>query len=411
MVIVSNGHHKFITGIAAVEAERRGLLTAFITAGYPTPQVRRWLLRLGLTKGAKVARLLQRREDVADERVNALWLAELIYMAGRAVGGRFPALEDLADFGMHYYAWQAARLVERLPARIYHYRSGYGRDSVAAAKGKGMIALCDHSIAHPQVLDYLVDNEGHLPPSGHRARPGRIWRHVLEDIEQADHVLVNSDFVKETFIHCGFDPQRISVLYTGVDERFLSLVPARSFGERKPVRLMFAGDMGRRKGGRILLQALQRIRDLPWEFVAVGNIAPELRAEFAELFQDERVSVRGHLSWSELAQAMSEADLFVFPSLAEGSARVIFMAMACGCSIITTPNSGSVVREGEHGRVIALGDVEALERALRESLHDSTWVATSGRGNAELIRTRYTQRQYGEGLMHLYGELESGGRA
>ena len=46
---------------------------------------------------------------------------------------------------------------------------------------------------------------------------------------------------------------------------------------------------------------------------------------------------------------MSRAEVFVFPSLAEGSARVVAMAMAAGCYVITTPNSGSVVRDGAMG--------------------------------------------------------------
>ena len=68
----------------------------------------------------------------------------------------------------------------------------------------------------------------------------------------------------------------------------------------------------------------------------------------------------GHLPWAELAERMSLADVFVFPSFAEGSARVVSMAMACGCCIITTPNSGSIVQEKIHGNVVAPGDANEL---------------------------------------------------
>lgn len=407
MIIVSNGHHKFITGMAAAEASRRGLLSGFITAGYPEPAMRRWITRFGLDRYASVKRLLQRQEDLPDELAHPLWLSQAIYSAARVIAMRFPRFEDISDLGMQCYAWQAERIVAELQGRIYHYRSGYGRASVQKAKEKGMIALCDHSIAHPQVLDYLVSNQGQLPPSGYRASLGRTWRNVLEDIDRADHVLVNSDFVRETFIRCGHDPQRISVLYTGVDDRFLSAVPLRSPTPpaKQPMRLLFAGELGLRKGGRMLLQALMRLGGLQWEFVAVGNIDPELRSEFAALFADRRVSVRGHLAWPELAREMSMADIFVFPSLAEGSARVVFMAMACGCHVITTPNSGSVVQDGVHGKLVEPGNVDALAAALHESLHDVDFVRAAGRRSAELIREHYTQHHYGEGLMELYEML------
>lgn len=407
MIIVSNGHHKFITGMAAAEANKHGLLAGFITAGYPTPAVRGLVSQLGLGRSDKIRRLLQRREELPDGLVHAQWLSELVYGISRAIGRRMPGLEDLSDYGLRCYAWQAKRLLGRLPGRIYHYRSGYGHDSVAIAKRRGMIALCDHSIAHPLALDYLVSNGGRLPNPGERPAIGRLWSNVLRDLDQADYFLVNSDFVKETFIHFGYDPERIFVLYTGIDDQLMASVPPRRFDRPAdlPLRIMFAGDLGERKGGRILLETLLRIRDMPWKFEAVGTIAPELRQDYAHLFADGRVTVTGFLSRAELGARMSMADVFVFPSLAEGSARVVFQAMACGCYVITTPNAGSVVQDGTGGRLIPPGSVDALEAALRDAIRQPEAIASTGRRNAALIESRYTQRHYGAGLMEIYKTL------
>lgn len=407
MIVVSNGHHKFITGAAAEEAEKRGLLARFITAGYPTPPVRRLIESFGLDRIASVRRLLHRREALPDASVHALWLSELVYSAARVVGRRYPRWEELSDYGLRCYAWQAKHLLNRLPGRLYHYRSGYGHGSVAVAKRRGMIALCDHSIAHPLALSYLVNNGGRLPPPGMRPAIDRYWGNVLKDLDQADYFLVNSDFVKDTFVHFGYDPQRIFVLYTGIDDQFRSSLTPRGTNRQtgSPVRLMFAGDLGDRKGGRILLQALSCIRDLPWRFETVGTIAPDLRRDFADLFADERVTVVGFLSRAELASRMAMADVFVFPSLAEGSARVIFHAMASGCCVVTTPNAGSVVQDGVGGRLIPPGDVSALEATLRDLLSRPETIASIGRGNADLIESNYLQEHYGEGLMKIYETL------
>ncbi|MFZ2404144.1 MAG: glycosyltransferase family 4 protein [Methylobacter sp.] len=410
MIIVSNGHHKFITGMAAAEAYKHNVLAGFITAGYPTPKLRQWLAWLKLDRYAPIERLLQRRENLPDVFVHSLWLSELIYGAARLIARRMPRFESLVDYGFRFYAWQAESVVRNFPAKIYHYRSGYGRDSVHIAKQKGMVALCDHSIAHPAALDYLISHGGKLPPRGQDEPINRMWRNILKDTDQADYLLVNSDFVKETFTHFGHDPSRIFVLYTGIDDRFLSLIPSRSFSSLtdRPIRVLFAGDMGARKGGRILLEALMRTRDLSWQFEAIGSIDPNLRNEFPVFFADERVTVTGHLPWGELAEHMSRADIFVFPSLAEGSARVVFMAMACGCYVITTPNSGSVVDDEIHGKIVAPGDVGALEVALRECFLNQDVIPTVGHRNADLIRSHYTQRHYGDGLMTIYKKLMGG---
>ena len=61
---------------------------------------------------------------------------------------------------------------------------------------------------------------------------------------------------------------------------------------------------------------------------------------------------------------MSNSDIFLFPSLAEGSANVIFEAMASGCAIITTPNSGSIVKNNHNGFIINPGDAFQLKQKL-----------------------------------------------
>jgi glycosyltransferase involved in cell wall biosynthesis len=57
---------------------------------------------------------------------------------------------------------------------------------------------------------------------------------------------------------------------------------------------------------------------------------------------------------------MAAADVFVFPSLFEGSAVVSYEALACGLPSVVTPSAGSVVRDGVEGFVVAPRDVEAL---------------------------------------------------
>src|SRR5438552_10626317 len=66
LIILSNGHSKFILGPAAVEVHKRGLLSGFITGGYPTARVRRSVHFLKLDIVAPVKRLLQRLENLPD---------------------------------------------------------------------------------------------------------------------------------------------------------------------------------------------------------------------------------------------------------------------------------------------------------------------------------------------------------
>ncbi len=409
--VISNGHGLFPLRLAAAEMARRGELANFITGGYPTAPVRAVLAATGLTRLASVRRLLRREESaIPEDAVHGLWLSEAIIHLGhlvRAVSRTPRHAEYIYDAARRLYGWQASAAVRATGARLYHYRSGYGHASVRVARDRGLVILCEHSIAHPAVLAYLIENGGRLPARGQSGPISPMWRAIAEDVAQAHHVVVNSDFVKTTFLHQGWDAARVHVIYRGVDDQFMNAVSpeAGDAAAAAPLRVLFAGALDRRKGAESLLAALPKLGDAHWRLDIAGPIAPDIGRRFRDVLGDPRVAIRGTLPRAALASLMTTADVFVFPSLCEGSARVVFEALACGCYVITTENAGSIVEDGVHGALVPPADPEALAAALRRALGDRAGLAEIGRRNADLIRRCYRQSRYGESLGRLYASL------
>jgi len=402
VVIISNGFSKFHLSAAAAEADRRHLLSSFLTGAYPTPLVRGILALPGLRTHAKANRLTARREQVVDGRIHAFFAAEALYALGIQRHSEALVLESLRR-----YQRSAIPYIERAAAngaRIYHYRAGFGGESVEVAKQRGLFALCDHSIAHPTVLQALVENMGLLPPPTAAIEISPFWNQVRRDIERADAVLVNSTFVENTLKHVGFDGARVHVIYLGIDDSFLSQVPTRESAPGE-FRLLFAGSFEKRKGAETLIGALDRMDGAPWRMEIAGHLDSEIVRRNPKFFADPRVTCLGVLSRRQLAKAMSRAHVFVFPSLAEGSARVIFEALACGCYVITTPNSGSIVENGVHGSIVPPGDQSSLAHAVEEAYRHQDSICEIGSRNARLVESKYRQRDYGEQLSRLYRSL------
>jgi glycosyltransferase involved in cell wall biosynthesis len=402
MVIVSNGFQKFHLSVAAAEANKRGTLSGYLTGAYPTPAIRKILALPVLRNSAKLKRLVARHDEIPESLVRPLFLPEVVYAFGTLLKSEARIVDSFRYFGR-----SATKYVERAAAggaRVYHYRAAFGGPSVQVAKKLGMVALCDHSIAHPAVVEHLVDNMGRMPAHAEDEKMSPFNKYILEDIEQADAVVVNSDFVKDTFIGIGRTEIPVHVIYWGVDDAFLERVPERVPSTGQP-RILFAGYFQKRKGADTLIDALAQLGDRPWQLKVAGGVEVGMDARYPAFFSDPRVKFLGLLSRKELAPTMSRHDIFVFPSLAEGSARVVFEAMACGCYIITTPNTGSIVQDKVHGRLVPPGDVNALSAAIEDALSNPSRVAEIGSRNAQLIRTSYRQSQYGENLAALYAEL------
>jgi len=117
-----------------------------------------------------------------------------------------------------------------------------------------------------------------------------------------------------------------------------------------------------RKGVPYLLEALRAL-DRPAQIQAklVGSVALQRQP----LSRYERwCEIVGSVSRQEILNAYQWADVLVLPSLCEGSATVTYEAMACGLPIVTTPSSGSLVRDGIEGFVIKARDTEKLRSRL-----------------------------------------------
>ena len=107
-----------------------------------------------------------------------------------------------------------------------------------------------------------------------------------------------------------------------------------------------------------------------------------------------------------LLREMSEADVFVFPSLFEGFALVILEAMAAGLPVITTPNTAGpdLIEDGKEGLIVPAGDVKALQTAMESLLNDPERAQAMGRAAHEKAK-EYTWERYGERWEEMLHEL------
>ncbi|PRX09061.1 UNVERIFIED_ORG: glycosyltransferase involved in cell wall biosynthesis [Martelella mediterranea] len=410
-VVISAGNRNFHLLFTAAEMAKRGRLSLLFCGGYPTRLEKKLLGNSRLPGARKLSRLLNRQEEIPDGLIRQHRPSEIVSTAGISVR-RFSKSRSLdtalQTMSFRMYGRHAARYLPKAAengAHIYHYRAGFGQSSVKVAAEAGMRTICDHSIVHPSLLDLLVANGGKFPDE-RPSRPEGLWGTILDDIEKADLVLVNSDFVAKTFSFMGFDRSRLAVVYQGVEDKFLARLPdERSYyqvGSSQPVRFLFAGGIGPRKGLDEIAAALAAIPFANIELHLAGSLPQSSRDIYTKLLADPRVTYHGVLSQDDLAMLMHQSDVFLFPSRAEGSARVVFEAMAAGCAVITTENAGSVVRHGEGGLLVPVSDYEALAGAIEVLLDDAALIADMGLYNRSVIHNAYTQSHYGDNLEKLY---------
>jgi glycosyltransferase involved in cell wall biosynthesis len=194
-----------------------------------------------------------------------------------------------------------------------------------------------------------------------RAELAWLHRRRLRDIALADLVLVPSVHIAETLAVHGTPRERIEVVPYAADcRRFRPLA-----GKRHDASciFLFAGGITQRKGIKYLLEAWSRIRRPGWKLQLLGAL-PQNLGPLSGLL--DQVELLGRVAHADVPARMAMADVFVFPSLFEGSAVVTYEALACGLPCVVTPASGSVVRDGVEGFLVEPRDVPGLAERMEQ---------------------------------------------
>jgi glycosyltransferase involved in cell wall biosynthesis len=183
----------------------------------------------------------------------------------------------------------------------------------------------------------------------------------------ADLILAPSRFVEADLHAKGIPEDRILFLPYGTDLHG-GPMPHRD-NALGPLRILYVGQVGYRKGLQYLLDAVAKMPSSQAELTIVGPIVNR-----SEILSDlpRNAKYLGKLSREALKTEYARADVFVLPSLAEGMALVVLEAMAFGLPVIITRECGyeGVVHDGIEGFVIPSRNSRRILQSLEVLLRD-----------------------------------------
>ncbi len=236
----------------------------------------------------------------------------------------------------------------------------------------------------PELYDKMAEHYGE---SSGGAGPIAVFKHRIsaKGLRGAHRVLPMSNWARSSLVaDYGVDPDRISVIPTGID---LEVWRPRVEPHDGPPRILFVGGHLERKGGPILLEAFGRLPPGSAELHIVTR---------SELPSTQGVHVHRGLQPNspELIELFARSDIFVLPSLAEAFPNVVVEACASGLPAIVTDVGGmaEMVVDGETGFVIPPQDVDELERRLRLLVSDAELRATMARASRARAEKLYDGR-------------------
>jgi len=222
----------------------------------------------------------------------------------------------------------------------------------------------------------------------------------------AHHVVGNSNAVREVLITEGLSPEKVSVVYNGLDLR--RLVPQTSSrsealallglqGETDPPRRFISIVANMRldvKDHPMFLRAARRVVEAVPEasflLAGEGELTDSLRSLARELGIQDSTHFLGRCE--KVAELLSVSEICVLSSKAEGFSNSILEYMAAGRPVVATDVGGAaeLIREGETGYLVPAGDDEMMAARLISLLRDPNRSQMMGAEGRRIVEEQFS---------------------
>ena len=336
------------------------------------------------------------------------WLHVAEYMAGRSpIDLRWLSDELGYANALAFDRWTLKRfkLLKDRPDALIGI-SGSSLSSGAWLQKEGGIFICDRGSTHQRFQQQIVEEEYAIWGV---TRPVSDERDTLREeaiYKQANVITVPSSFVLRSFVEMGVAEEKLFRIPYGVRLDNFRPVAEPVEGE---FQVLFAGAPGLRKGVPYLLEAFANLKHPKKTLTIAGYVQENLKAALKRL-PLENVQFLGPIPQAEMVERMSRSHVLVLPSIEEGLALVQAEAMACGCPVIGSTNSGGddLYTDGMEGFIVPIRDPQAIQDRMQLLADDPNLRRAMGAAALRRVQSMGGWKEYGDRWEELLLRLTAG---
>jgi glycosyltransferase involved in cell wall biosynthesis len=289
------------------------------------------------------------------------------------------------------------------PCDVFCGLSGSALRTGLVAKSQGAKYVCDRASSHIRFHDRILREEYDRQGIAFSGIDPRIISREEAEYQAADVITVPSTFVLNTFIEAGVARNKMRLAPYGVDLNRFHPCALRS---DDAFRILFVGGVSVRKGISYLLNAFQQLQCRNKQLALVGSVSREVENILKPLRHNAAISVIGHVPQERLKEIMSVSHVMVLPSVEEGLAYVQAQAMACGCPVIASQNTGAddLFEDGKEGFIVPIRDTEAITERLQRLADNPDLRSQMGALALERVKSIGGWEQYGARMYQIFSE-------
>lgn len=339
-----------------------------------------------------------------------------------------PGLEAIRSAGLdgriarassagRFFSSQALALAREQPARTAHLAALWALDQIAPrhvlAVTRMMAAEPGFDVMHCQFATLgltamrhrrygtlrtralVVHLRGYDITSFVEERGARVYDRLFRE---ADLFVANCGYFRDRAIALGCSPEKVVIVGSPIDTALFSPPARRPSPDGRAVRLAAVGRLVEKKGFVDAIDAVAILASRGYavrlDILGEGECRAELEARIVRTGLEDRVTLHGAATPSQVMGALHQADLFLAPSVtaasgdADAAVNTAKEAMATGLPIVATHHGGipELVVPGENGELVPERDPAALADAVGRLIDDpESWPRLGAAGRRKVV--------------------------
>ena len=252
------------------------------------------------------------------------------------LGKIFPQINDqLSNLSHRTLSLKASQRISESNILIASSRSGL--EAGNKIKKNGGIFVCDRGSTHIEFQNEILKDEyKNLKLPYHHISNESIHREC-EEYSLSDFIAVPSTCVLNSFLKKGINKNKLFLNPYGVNLETFSPQPKI---KSEDFIVIYVGQLSVRKGIFYLLEAFKKLKIQKKKLILIGSIDYQIKNKVEKYFSDE-IKYMSIIKNDKLKNYYANSDVMVQPSIEEGLSLVIAEALACGCPVIATENTGA----------------------------------------------------------------------
>lgn len=375
----------------ALGLQKFGFLNKYLLSYYLKNTHITILKALGITNIENSAFYRRRKVHINDSLVINTILPDLLLFLSNQTNYTF-FKKICLSLRKHSFYFICKILINKYKPKIVICLDGNALGIFRYCNSKGIICILDQATGHLTSAVKEVEIEKKLRPAFIKSMPITTKMQINEAIEEsmmANYIFVASNYVKNTLTEIGIPLKKIRKIPYGVDTSQFRPIE-RTISRTKKFQVLYVGRVSQAKGIYYLLEAIHLTRIENIEVILIGQqLLP------SEYLSKHKYTIKliSNVDHSQIHTFYQNADIFVFPSLHEGSAMVIYEALACGLPVITTKNAGSVITDEKEGFIVPVRNSKIIANKIN-ILYKDTKRRREMAKNACITANRHTWEQY-----------------